>query len=78
MSHVPSGERFRTLCKGHGSGISTPTAESQVVSSLMKSDFLKGQPGVVLYLCLGRSSGVDAPLHENPGHQLDGHCMTNL
>lgn len=76
ISHVPNLERFRTVCKGPGSGILTPTAENQVVGSLMKFDFLKGQPKVVLFFYRGHSSGVYAPLRENPGHQLGRHCMT--
>lgn len=78
MSHVPSIERFRIAGKRHGSGISTPTAENQVVSSLMKFCFLKGQPRVLLYFYLGHSSGVYTPLGENPGHRLDRHCLTYL
>lgn len=78
ISRVPGVERFRTVWKGHGSGISTPPAQNQVVSSLMIFDFLKGHPRVALYFYLGRSSGVYAAFRESPGHQLDRHCMTDL
>lgn len=76
ISRVPNLERFRTVCKGPGSGISAPTAENQVVGSLMKFAFLKSQPRVVLFFYWGHSSGVYAPLCENPGHQLGRHWMT--
>lgn len=77
-SCVPCVEGFRTVRKGHRSGISAATAENQVASSLLKFDFLKGQLGAVLYFCWGSSSGVYASLRESPGHQLDRHRMTYL
>lgn len=78
MGSVPDLERFRRLCSGRGSGVSTPPAENQVVSILMKFDFLRGQPRAVLYFYLGQSSGVCGPLGENPSHQLDRHGVTSL
>lgn len=73
----PDAERFRTIFKGHGSGILTPVAENQVALSLMKSDFLKGQSTVELCLYPGHSSGVCTLLLPNAGHQLDGHSVTS-
>lgn len=75
-SRVPGAERFRTVCKGHRAGISTPAAENQVVSRLVKSGFLKDQPTAVLYFCSWHSSGACTPSLGNPGQQLDGRGVT--